>query len=359
MERGAVMKLEINKLTVNDMVRGDLLVKEASHKDATNGRYAHMVLTDGESDIVAKRWKYDRDLPIVGQVYQVVGTVGSWQGKTDISLKGWVPGETPVEEFLKHGPKSIAWLYAQLQMQVTSLTDVDYYTLCDHILKHYEAQIMKAPAAKTVHHAYIGGWLQHTYEVCRGATALGYAMEGSADMKLNHDLILAAALLHDVGKLYNYTETSGVIDLSDDGHLTEHIVAGSHLILNWCEALQIPLAKTRLINHCIVSHHGEIAYGSPVVPTMPEAYLVYLADQASARCTMMEDAIKDCKGDWTPKIFFLGTSVFAGNKFPESNQDDLPFKSHDALPVYTSGVRVSAMEDCEEQKKEDEELPFK
>lgn len=303
------MKLNIQELKIGESFKGELLVKEAVIKQASNGPYLMVQLTDGTTNITGKRWKCDR-LLAEGAVYDFVGEVGEYNGKKDINIKGSKITETPYTEFLKHGPNDSEKMYKLVDVAIGDIDDADYKNLCSTIWFRNGADIVKAPAAKSVHHDYIGGYVEHTYEVYSIAALTATSLVSVAHLDLNLSLVCAGAILHDIGKLWAYSETCGVIDLSDTGHFLEHIAYGIHYIYTIGEELNIPKSKLLQLTHCIAAHHGELEYGSPVKPVMPEAYIIHLADQASARCTMMDEIKKSATGDWSERNYFLGTSIY-------------------------------------------------
>lgn len=146
----------------------------------------------------------------------------------------------------------------------------------------------QCPASTGNHHAALGGLLKHTVEV--GAIAKTIAKTCNADW----DLVLAGVLLHDIGKTEAY-RWEGVFEITEPGFLVGHIAQGALMLDRRLDELDPPLEEREawLLHHLILSHHGELAFGSPVRPMTVEAEVLHAADHASATTTNMADAIRD------------------------------------------------------------------
>lgn len=146
----------------------------------------------------------------------------------------------------------------------------------------------QCPASTGNHHAALGGLLKHTVEV--GVIAKTIAKTCAADW----DLVLAGVLLHDIGKLEAY-RWEGVFEMTEPGYLVGHVVQGALMLDGRLDALDPPLdaREAWLLLHLVLSHHGELAFGSPVRPMIVEAEVLHAADHASATTTNMADAIRD------------------------------------------------------------------
>lgn len=134
------------------------------------------------------------------------------------------------------------------------------------------------PAAKKNHHAYIGGLLEHSLNVAK------LCMKMSEFYELDRDLLIASALLHDIGKLREYEITKGAIDRSEEGMLIGHVVIGKEEVKKRIESIKnFPEDLELKILHMILSHHGELEYGSPVKPGFAEAMALYFCDLADSQ----------------------------------------------------------------------------
>lgn len=155
-----------------------------------------------------------------------------------------------------------------------------------------------APAAKGLHHVYLGGLLEHTLSVVRLLEMITRHYGG-----LNRDLVIAGGLLHDLGKIYEFSY-AGVIEYSDPGRLIGHIVMGVEIIAAKIQQLPtFPAALAMELKHLILSHHGMLEYGSPKIPNTVEALVVNMADDLDAKVNAFQEHIKaatDDDSNWTP-----------------------------------------------------------
>ena len=173
--------------------------------------------------------------------------------------------------------------------------------------KDFAASFKKSSAAKSVHHGFVGGLLQHTLSVMNLCDyfAKTYPM-------LNRDLLLTAALFHDIGKvseLSSFPEN----DYTDEGQLIGHIIIGTQMVHDRIRTIEgFPAKLQRELEHCILAHHGELEYGSPKKPALLEALALSFADNTDAKMETMMEALSS--GTTTNKNGWLGF-----NRFLESN----------------------------------------
>ena len=206
-------------------------------------------------------------------------------------------GEYDPKDYLPVSEKNIDEMYEELCGIIRSVNNLYYKKLLSSFFledKEFEKRFKFHSAAKTVHHGFVGGLLEHTLSVTKHCDyfAAYYPM-------LNRDLIVTAAIFHDIGKL----EELSVFpenDYTDEGQLLGHIVIGVEMIGD--AVRNIPDFPEKLANelkHCIVAHHGELEYGSPKKPALAEAMALNLADNADAKMQTLTELFKDKKGnDW-------------------------------------------------------------
>jgi len=172
----------------------------------------------------------------------------------------------------------------------------------------FRAIFLDAPAAKSFHHAYLGGLLEHTVGVLRLAQALG----GVYQDRLNPDLLLAGAFLHDVGKVRELSRRPG-FDYTDEGALLGHIVAGTHMLREAASRVQgFPPALLLQLEHLLLSHHGEKEWGAPVQPQTLEAIALHYLDNLDAKLAgalQWLDREKVGPGSWSSFWRGLGRSL--------------------------------------------------
>jgi 3'-5' exoribonuclease len=160
------------------------------------------------------------------------------------------------------------------------------------LLSKYEADILVCPAARLYHHPYLGGLLEHTWSVAR------HALQSLAIYpELNPDLVLAGAILHDLGKVKELTNPQAP-DLTVPGQLLGHIALGWEMVREEARAQEFPDATLLLqLEHIILSHHGSLEFGSPIPPKTREALLVFYLDDLDAKMKMMAQHLQSDTGD--------------------------------------------------------------
>jgi 3'-5' exoribonuclease len=174
-------------------------------------------------------------------------------------------------------------------------------------------QFSQAPAARTIHHNCVGGLLEHTLEVvalCRGLADL---YPGG---QINRDLLLAGALLHDIGKLEEYKQDSISFEFSDRGKLVGHISIGKEMLDGKLVGLPNFPADLKLeLEHMLLTHHGQRDWGSPEVPKTINAFALFHADLVSARMNQFLGIMKNHpqgSGNWSEWDRFLERSIYVG-----------------------------------------------
>ena len=171
----------------------------------------------------------------------------------------------------------------------------------------------QAPGGKTMHHDYIGGLLEHTVSVVGICRFLSSHYEG-----VNGDLLTAGALLHDVGKVHELSY-EGAFDYTDEGRLLGHLYMGAEYVDRVCASLPgFPPEKAMLLKHMILSHHGELEYGSPKRPKILEAVLLHFVENMDAKVTAFNDAIEDLPEGvrWTDYQRMFERYLFSGKFLP-------------------------------------------
>ncbi|GHS87422.1 hypothetical protein AGMMS49957_07230 [Synergistales bacterium] len=166
------------------------------------------------------------------------------------------------------------------------------------IEKDFLANFAVWPAAVSLHHAYVGGLLEHSVLVTRSArsVARGYTPDVS-NLNLDVDIVIAGALLHDIGKLEAY-KLSPAPDMTLEGSVADHIVLGYHSLMNLiAEYGKLDKRTATALGHVILSHHGCREFGSPVLPATPEAFIVAAADDLDFKLFAWRDQISQLEGE--------------------------------------------------------------
>ncbi len=276
---------------------GDIyLCKYKQSAVAKNGKtYENVILQDKTGTIDAKIWDPNssgiNEFETMDYV-DITGEVTSFQGTLQLNIKRArkaEEGEYQPSDYLPVSEKNVDEMYREL---MALLGKVENPFLKQLIQKYFgdekfERAFKNHSAAKTVHHSFVGGLLEHTLSV---VNLCAYYTERYP--YLNRDLLFTAAAFHDVGKLKelsNFPEN----DYTDDGQLLGHIVMGSELVGYGCRSIKgFPKRLASELQHCILSHHGELEYGSPKKPALPEALALNLADNTDAKLETMKELLK-------------------------------------------------------------------
>ena len=277
----------IQDLKPNMQVNEIYLCRSRQTLTAKNGKtYDNLTLQDKTGTLNAKIW--DPDSPGIGDFDEldyvhVSGEISLYQGKNQMSIRrAYIaqPGEYDPNEYLPVSPYDVNKMYADLLDYVDSVDNPYLNELLNKFFRNsaVERRFKMHSAAKTVHHGFVGGLLQHTLFVTQLCDFLADQYE-----YLNRDLLLTAAMLHDIGKLKELSPFPAN-DYTDEGQLLGHIVIGTQMILDVIRTIDgFPQVLSTELQHCILAHHGELEFGSPKKPALAEAYALHAADNADAK----------------------------------------------------------------------------
>lgn len=183
----------------------------------------------------------------------------------------------------------------------------------------FRQKFSQAPAAKRWHQAYIGGLLEHTLIVVAHARALAGRYR-----EVQNDLVIAGALLHDIGKVSEYS-WDGYLDSSTEGRLVGHLVIGVEMLTMWTAGIEdFPGPLGWQLKHIILSHHGSLEFGSPVPPRTLEALVVHFADNLDSKLSgvlKVRNRQLDAPGEWTEYIRLMETQFFKSSTLDESGDE--------------------------------------
>lgn len=195
------------------------------------------------------------------------------------------------EDCVISSQRPIDEMWAELQQRVASIGSPFIRQLVERVVCANEAQLRVWPAAQSLHHAYRGGFLEHVLQMAAVVERLAEAY------RADRDILLAGALLHDIGKLREL-DYELATSYSREGRLIGHITLGSALVRDVAESIDnFPPGLLTAILHLILSHHGCLEYGSPVTPMTVEAFILSFVDDLDAKINMVRQAIRDDTGD--------------------------------------------------------------
>ena len=287
----------IESMREGERVAGVYLCKFYQPSLTKNGKpYIHLNLQDKTGVIDAKIWDPNsqgiEDFGALDYV-DIMGDVTSFQGMPQLNIRRArraQEGEYQPGDYLPMSAKDIGEMYQELLRYVSSIQNEWLRQLLESFFvrdKAFAQRFQSQSAAKSVHHGFVGGLLEHTLSV----TKLCDYMAGAYPI-LNRDLLLTAAMFHDIGKteeLSPFPEN----DYTDAGQLLGHIMIGAEMV--GARIRQMPGFPAKLGNelkHCILAHHGELEYGSPKKPALAEALALNFADNTDAKMETMTDALR-------------------------------------------------------------------
>ena len=317
----------VRTLKEGDSFQGFLLALEASYKVSTKGsEYLELKLGDASGDLKGFLWDVravegDMDAVRSDVFVRVKGTVTSYNGRLQLKLdKVRFAPDAEIGDFSAFFPVSqrpVSEMLAEMDAFIGSVKDPWIHQLLSALFLEdaaLRAAFAQAPAAKSMHHAFLGGLLEHTLSI------LGMAERACGHYRgLNRDLVLAGAFLHDVGKTAELSYQRS-IGYTDAGNLLGHIALEAEWISRAIGKIPgFPEELRMQILHIVLSHHGRLDFGSPVLPKTPEALLVHYLDDLDGKLEVMFRAVKDETGggSWSPFNRALERMIYR-NRWPET-----------------------------------------
>lgn len=287
--------LDLSSLAVGDDIHHPLLVVDVV---ARGGDHPRTVLSLGNRSgrIDSAPFWAGRDEAIKGiakgMLVQVVGTVASYRDSLQLEVTSLRPlprGEVPLSDLAPSvGPVERYWQFLddiRTRLSAPRLRAVLDLFYADEAFRERYEQCPGAPG--TGHHAALGGLLQHTCEV------VGIGRSIARIARADEELVMAGAMLHDIGKLESYSWETGVFDTTERGRLAGHVAIGAIMFRQALAAATEPPCheeEAMILEHMILSHHGKLEFGSPVRPLTLEAEILHFADDASAKTAAITEA---------------------------------------------------------------------
>lgn len=312
----------ISSFKNGDTIVGTYLCKARSSAQTKNGKtYDNVTLCDKTGTLSCKIWDPDSmgisDFDANDYV-EVKGRItvfnGALQMSIDRALKASEGAYDPAD-YLPVSSKSIDGMYNDLIKMIQSVQSPYFRLLLESFFVKDEA-FVKAfkghSAAKTIHHGFVGGLLQHSLSV---ATLCDFYC--TQYPILNRDLLITAALCHDIGKISELSDFP-LNDYTDEGQLLGHIVIGVEMIDDKLREIKgFPKKRAAELKHCILAHHGEFEYGSPKKPALIEALALTFADNTDAKLQAMTEVFDNAKLQSTESGRWLGfNKIFDSNLRP-------------------------------------------
>ncbi len=284
-------------------VRGVYLLASKETRTTKAGKpFYKLRLSDRTGNVDCTVWEteYVETGLGTGDLVLINGRVTEYLGKAQVeatAVKAAPPGAAGPRDFLPATYRDVEELKGFLQFHVGSVYDRDYSALLGVIFgdEAFLDIFSTAPAAKLFHHAYLGGLLEHTVAV---AEMCDFVSQQYA--RVDRDLLLTAALLHDIGKTQELS-FDVAIDYTDAGRFLGHVIQGVTFVAERAGRLPaFPEEKLQLLLHCIVSHHGELEWGSPKRPKTIEALILHHIDNLDAKVKGFLEIVEGSRdADWT------------------------------------------------------------
>lgn len=263
-----------------------LVTSKSMLKTNAGKAYLSLTLRDASGEIDGRVWdnvdtissRFDSN-----DYVHLTGSLVTHQGKHQVkilNISRVEAEEVDPGDYLASTTKSIDEMWENLNGLIGSLTDESLRTFLKEIFtsRDIAGRVKTAPAGKTLHHEFIGGLLEHTLSVARICDFLSTHYPG-----VNRDMLLAGAILHDIGKIHELSYERS-IDYTDEGRLIGHIVIGAEMVSTMEKEKKIlGKEKEMLLKHIILSHHGELEYGSPKRPKTLEALIVHFIENLDSK----------------------------------------------------------------------------
>lgn len=294
---------------INELREGETVVEfyyckqRQSLKSKAGRNYLSLILQDKTGTANAKVWDITNQIQSfeTGDYIKVDAQVQMYNGEIQLvcrRIRRAQEGEYYEDDYIPSTKCDIDAMFKEFTAFIPTFENtyikklltavfIDNTQIADRFKKH--------TAAKSMHHNYLGGLLEHSLSV----TKMCELMAGHYPAA-NRDILVACGMLHDVAKIYELSDFPN-IDYTDSGELLGHLVMGCELVGREADKIEgFPQELRHMMQHCILSHHGELEYGSPKTPRTLEAMLLHYADDMDAYVKMFEDAVEadNTQGAW-------------------------------------------------------------
>ena len=311
--------MTIHEMNIGDAVEGYYLLQSAVAKETGAGKpYLLMSLADCTGAIDAQIWNYAGPVTprgIGGAVY-VKGMVSEYRGLPQVTVDALRLADEndrfDPAALVPAAPIDPEKTWNEISALVDSIADPDYAGICREMLRRYGDRFREIPAAKSVHHAFLNGLLMHTANMLRAADF----MSGVYSEVIDRSLLLTGTLLHDFAKAeeFVFSPLGVAVDYSVKGELLGHLVMGAQEVAKIAAEQNVPEEKSVLLQHLLLSHHGEPEYGAAVRPVCAEGELLSYLDMIDSRMEIYRETYQEVPaGQFSRRIFALDRRVYHHN----------------------------------------------
>ena len=301
----------VSELNDHEHVEGQFLVGSVSKGvNTVGGSYFSVELRDASGSITAKKWDAtleDEQIFVTGNVISLSGETNKYKDQLQLKIltAELVALENiDVARFVKAPPVSKEELVKRFNAHVASIKNEDCLKIINYFLKKFGEDIFSFPAAVSIHHEYSSGLLMHSVSMADLATYLCPIYDA------DHDILVTGCFLHDLVKIIEL-ERPIVYKYSTEGKLLGHISIMAAEVRKTGQELKIDSEIPMLLEHMVLSHHGQQEFGSPVMPLTKEALLLSLIDNLDSKMVVVNKALVDVEpGAFSNKVFPLDNRAF-------------------------------------------------
>jgi len=309
----------IKDMSIGEQIEGFFLLQDAFAKTTMGGKpFLSMVLSDCTGTIDAQIWDYTGPVTPkdTGAVVKIRGTVSEFKSTLQITAERLRLAEPNdqynISDLVPTAPIDVEAAWRKLKDTVDTIADQDYRSICKEMLGKYGERVKSIPAAKSVHHSFLNGLLMHTTYMLETADFLA----GLYKPVIDRSLLIAGTLLHDFAKCEEFTTSplGLVTEYSMKGQLLGHLVMGAQEAAKVAADLHVPEEKSVLLQHLILSHHGEPEFGAAVRPMCAEGELLSYIDMIDSRMEIYRETLEEVPaGEFSRRIFALDRRIYHHN----------------------------------------------
>jgi 3'-5' exoribonuclease len=333
----------------NKVITSSFVVASKQVKAKKNGEpYLALILADRSGQIEAKMWdnveefidSFEQD-----DFLKIKGLINKYKNRFQLTIhKLRRMGDTEIDfsDYLPKTTKDIGELWRTLADFVATFQNPHLKALVELFMADPEIaeRYRNAPAAKTLHHAYIGGLLDHVVSLFRSCDLICRNYP-----QINRDLLLTGAFLHDIGKIHELTYNRS-FTYTTRGQLLGHMIIELEMLQAKIAQLpDFPAEFKTMLEHLIISHHGQYDFGSPKLPMFPEALMLHYLDDLDSKMESMRahfEREREMEGPWTSYNASLGRPLLDSRKFAEGEKEPAPKTDTEATTKGNSNVTATA-----------------
>ncbi len=301
----------IQEFAEGDRIQNFFIIKTLEIKiNRNNKEYMDLTLGDRTGEVNAKLWdlnNIDENLYRENMLIKVRGRIVQWQAQLQLNIERIRPVEdsdgVSIEDFIQSAPYDPQWMYNELLKYLEKIQHTEIYLIVQTILERKKEKLQYFPAAKSNHHSIRGGLLYHILTMLRAGEKMLEVYP-----HLNHNLLYAGILLHDIAKIdeMDANELGIVNDYRVEGKLLGHIIQGIKEIEQVGRDLGADPEVLMLLEHMVLTHHYEPEFGSPKKPLIPEAELLHYLDTIDARLYDIRTALSNTEeGNFSERVWSL------------------------------------------------------